>query len=437
MANSTTHIDGIVASQSAKEVTANAFFDAASQAATYGRRASTSSGLTWGYYGGNVVKADGVLAQIANGTLTLTASATNYIVAAKATGAVSVSTASTNWDNATDYWRLYSVVAGASSVTSYTDHRVMGWLQMGTGSVMPVTGSVMPVNTQSGATYTLSAQDAGRYIRMTSGDANKIIVPSNDDAAIQLGGVVKVRQAGAGKTTIEPAAGVAINTPAGLSLRAMHSDATLIKIAANAWDIAGDLEPAVAAAWDAAWDAATKGANITLSNSDLTAQSSDIANDGTADGNVRCTLGKSSGKWYAEITVDAVSTAGGNGAPFVGVADSVFTTSTSTIGSSADSSQGRFANSLGGSGNVGGFTVGDVICVAYDADSRKVWLRKNSGAWAGGGNPAAGTTPHKTLSGTGALYVFAQQSYASRVTVNFGGAAFAYTPPVGFVGIET
>lgn len=126
MANSTSNIDAISVSQASKEVTANAFFDAASQAATYGRRASTSSGLTWGYYGGNVVKADGATAQIANGTLTLTASATSYIVAAKATGVVSAATTTTNWDNATDYWRLYSVVCGASTVTSWSDLRAIG-----------------------------------------------------------------------------------------------------------------------------------------------------------------------------------------------------------------------------------------------------------------------------------------------------------------------
>ena len=126
MANSTSNIDAISVGQASKEVTANAFFDAASQAATYGRRASTSSGLTWGYYGGNVVKADGSTAQIANGTLTLTASATSYIVAAKATGAVSAATTTTNWDNATDYWRLYSVVCGASTVTSWSDVRAIG-----------------------------------------------------------------------------------------------------------------------------------------------------------------------------------------------------------------------------------------------------------------------------------------------------------------------
>lgn len=123
MANSTTNLDTISSSQASKEVTANALFDAGSPATTYGRRASTTTGLTWGYYGGNVTIAAGTMSQIANGTVALTASQTNYVVAAKSNGAVSASTATTNWDDTDNYWRLYSIVAGASSVTSYTDAR--------------------------------------------------------------------------------------------------------------------------------------------------------------------------------------------------------------------------------------------------------------------------------------------------------------------------
>lgn len=128
MANSTTHLDLLTQGQSAKETTANAVFNAASPATLYAMRLSATSGLTWGYYGGNVTLASGSMSQIANGTLALTASATNYIVAAKNDGAVSVGTAATNWNNTTDYWRLYAVVAGASTVTSYTDYRQLGQL---------------------------------------------------------------------------------------------------------------------------------------------------------------------------------------------------------------------------------------------------------------------------------------------------------------------
>lgn len=119
MANSTTHIDQISASQAAKEITANGYFDAASPATLYGRRQSTCSGLTWGYYGGAVLVNGGVQYP-ANGTLALTASATNYIEANPATGAISSNTTGFTAGRTP----LYTVVTGSASVTSYTDHRI-------------------------------------------------------------------------------------------------------------------------------------------------------------------------------------------------------------------------------------------------------------------------------------------------------------------------
>ena len=50
MSNSTRTFDGLIQSQSSKEVTANALFDALSQASTYGRRESVSAGLVFGIY---------------------------------------------------------------------------------------------------------------------------------------------------------------------------------------------------------------------------------------------------------------------------------------------------------------------------------------------------------------------------------------------------
>lgn len=119
MANSTTHLDPILQSQSSKEVTANAMHDAASPATLYGRRASTSSGLTWGYYGGNVL-VNGVLTQIANGTLSLSGSTTVYIEANPTTGAVSSNTTGFTAGRTP----LYTVVTGSSTISSWTDQRL-------------------------------------------------------------------------------------------------------------------------------------------------------------------------------------------------------------------------------------------------------------------------------------------------------------------------
>ena len=121
MADSTTHLDLLSASQAQKEVTANALLDAASPATLFGRRNSTTTALTWGYYGGDLL-VDGTLTSIANGTVALTASATNYIEASRA-GVVSKNTTGFTAGSVP----LYTVAAGSSTISSYTDHRTMDW----------------------------------------------------------------------------------------------------------------------------------------------------------------------------------------------------------------------------------------------------------------------------------------------------------------------
>jgi hypothetical protein len=124
LADSTTNLDTISSSQTSKEVTANALFDAMSSNALFGRHASTTSALSWGYYGGKYPKADGTILTVANAVLSLTASATNYIK--ETAGVVSVTTsAPSGWPGPLSGGAraLYAVVCGSSSVTSYTDYR--------------------------------------------------------------------------------------------------------------------------------------------------------------------------------------------------------------------------------------------------------------------------------------------------------------------------
>lgn len=81
--------------------------------AVYGRDPSTTAGLTWGYLAG---RWSGFA--VTAGTLTLTDAATNYVVVLRSTGVVSVSTTTTNWDNATDYARVYRLVVAGGVVTN-------------------------------------------------------------------------------------------------------------------------------------------------------------------------------------------------------------------------------------------------------------------------------------------------------------------------------
>ncbi|MDQ1326706.1 MAG: hypothetical protein QG564_1842 [Campylobacterota bacterium] len=117
MANSTTNLDLINPTQAAKEATANALIDAASPATLLGRRASTTTGLTFGYYGG-VLNGDSVF-NIANGTVTLTDNAVNYIQCNPATGVVSVVTGSFT----SGYIPMYQVTTSGGLQTVWTDKR--------------------------------------------------------------------------------------------------------------------------------------------------------------------------------------------------------------------------------------------------------------------------------------------------------------------------
>ncbi len=191
MASSTPNLDLIAQSQSSKEVTANALFDAGSPATLFGRRASLCSGLNWFYYGG-VMLVDGVLTTISNNAaaLALTASATNYIEATRA-GVVSKNTGGFTGGSIP----LYTVVTGASSVTSYTDQRA--WVQpehiTSMTSVSVTTADVTLNDAQSRCSYltTTGALTANR----------NVIVPNNWQ------GTVFCNNSGSFTTTFKTAAG--------------------------------------------------------------------------------------------------------------------------------------------------------------------------------------------------------------------------------------
>ena len=100
------------------EVGMNENFETLEHQAVYGKRHPVTTGLTWGYCGG---RWGGF--SVAAATLALTGAATNYVVVEIATGAISVATTSTNWDDAANYLRVYKLTTDASAVTAIEDHR--------------------------------------------------------------------------------------------------------------------------------------------------------------------------------------------------------------------------------------------------------------------------------------------------------------------------
>jgi hypothetical protein len=160
MADQSTHIPQLAASQANKETTINELVDALSPAALYGRNAETTTGLTWGYLGGRYQ----TLA-IANGTIALSASATNYVEADTTTGAVSKNT--TGWTGSGKK-KLYKITTGASSVTNYEDFREVEIPPSGMTNPMTTAGDII-TGGASGAPQRLAVGANGKVLTVVSG----------------------------------------------------------------------------------------------------------------------------------------------------------------------------------------------------------------------------------------------------------------------------
>lgn len=168
----------------------------------YGQRQSAHSGLTWGYYGGRWGGNS-----VADGTLTLTNSTTNYVVVARATGVISVNTTVTNWNNTTDYARVYRITTAGGVVTNNSttadfDYRVGPFgvhgqsdnsggsvalsdlTDVDIGSPSPADGDVLTYESSSG-TWIAAAPSAG-------GDVTVIPIACSDETTALTTGTAKV-----------------------------------------------------------------------------------------------------------------------------------------------------------------------------------------------------------------------------------------------------
>ena len=105
-------------------------------------------------------------------------------------------------------------------------------------------GGYATMNAQTGTAYTLVLADAGALVTMSNAAANTLTVPPNSAVAFPVGTRVDIGQDGAGQTTVAAGSGVTIRTPETLKLRKQWGKATLIKRAADTWDLEGNLEAA-------------------------------------------------------------------------------------------------------------------------------------------------------------------------------------------------
>ena len=100
--------------------------------------------------------------------------------------------------------------------------------------------------TEASGARTLSIADIGAYVRYTNLAASALTVPTNATVAFLIGTTFNGIQAAAGKVSIAGASGVTINIPTDYKAitRAQFAPFCLIKVAADTWDLIGDLEAA-------------------------------------------------------------------------------------------------------------------------------------------------------------------------------------------------
>ena len=180
----------------------------------------------------------------------------------------------------------------------------------------------------------------------------------------------------------------------------------------------------------ATWSPTSKGGAVTLSNVNLTAQ----LNAASAAGDVvKCSVGKSSGKWYWEVHIDAASGNNSNNWVEIGIVASGFVIDTGSIGDTNLGYSLNFNNNVrhGGVNYTAIPTTyaqpGNTVGLALDLDAKTLTFYVNgvvghvfSGIAAGTWIPAVGTP----YGGAGAAQ--------ATLTANFGATAFTYPVPSGF-----
>jgi len=144
---------------------------------------------------------------------------------------------------------------------------------------------------------------------------------------------------------------------------------------------------------------------------------------------------RGSGKYYFEFTKTDTN------AQVVGITPST-TSMSSFVGNDANgwgyySVNGNLYNNAGASVAFGAtYTNGDVIGVAFDAATGKLWFSKNN-TWQASGDPANGTNPAATVSLAYSYVAGFSSNNTGALTVNFGQRPFSYTPPTGFKSLCT
>lgn len=177
------------------------------------------------------------------------------------------------------------------------------------------------------------------------------------------------------------------------------------------------------------WDAANQTGTWTLTASNTTAE---VAS-GSSIRSVLGTTSRASGKFYFEVVFVSGGTFGSGVRHDIGVT-TAHPVSSGASGVGSGAGYRRSGDIFVGGASVATVTAlsaGDVVGVAIDLDTGKIWFRRN-GTWTSG-DPATGASPAATIS-TGTYWPFAssESGAAMKVTLRSTAASFTGSIPSGF-----
>lgn len=113
-----------------------------------------------------------------------------------------------------------------------------------TGTITGLPSPDVVVATKT-ASYTVTADDAHKLFVLSSATALQLLIPTDAAVALAVGTTFSVIREGAGAVSFAAvsAGTTSVQGSPGLALRAQYSMASIIKIAANTWRVAGDVIP--------------------------------------------------------------------------------------------------------------------------------------------------------------------------------------------------
>lgn len=189
------------------------------------------------------------------------------------------------------------------------------------------------------------------------------------------------------------------------------------------------------------FDASTAGASLKIAASGLVVTNSATSGDGES---VLGNVGRTSGKYYFEITLGAATT----GKALIGIARSAapgLAFTVNTPGAFAYRNDGHVVTAgrsmafPGGAGKP--WSSGDTVGVAADLDAGKVWFRGPDGSWQGasGADPVTGTSAAYTYTpnATTPMFLGVALEPGVSLTANFGATPLKNPAPAGFSTVGT